>query len=320
MTQPITIYYEHPEWFTGLFARLDERGVPYRTAKPETKTFDPSRVRIGSTSLFVNRMSPSAVDRGLEHAIPYTQELLVHLERRGVPVFNGSHAFGYEISKARQHDLLQHLGIATPRTLVARCDSQLLTAAKHLEFPVIVKPNVGGSGAGISRYDTWDELHADVTDGKVSSGSDAILLLQEYHSPEDGKITRVETVDGKFLYAIRVEVAPERGFNLCPADACRIIDGPELSIPKNGSQEIGLSVDRLDPPREVIAAVERIASAASLDAGGVEYLQSERDGQLYVYDINAMSNFVADPVRVLGFDPNDSLIDSFLTSAREKAA
>lgn len=318
--QPITIYYEHPEWFTGLFARLDERGVPYRTAKPENKAFDASRVRIGSTSLFVNRMSPSAVDRGLEYAIPYTQELLAHLEHRGLPVFNGSRAFGHDISKARQHDLLQSLGIATPRTLVARCDSQLLTAAKHLDFPVLVKPNVGGTGAGITRFDTEDELRAAVYDGRMPSGADGISLLQEYHSPENGRITRVETVGGKFLYAIQVEVAPGRGFDLCPADACRIIDGPELSTPEAGSHVIGLSVRRLNPPREKIAMVERIAAAASLDAGGVEYLQSERDGLLYVYDINAMSNFVADPVRVLGFDPNDFLIDSFLTRVREKAA
>ncbi len=318
--QPITIYYEHPEWFIGLLARLDERGVPYRTAEPENKAFDVSGIRIGPTSLFVNRMSPSAADRGLEHAIAYTQELLPHLELRGVPVFNGSRAFGYDISKLRQHDLLQRLGIATPRTLVARCDGQLLTAAKHLEFPVLVKPNVGGTGAGIARFDTEEELRAAVHDGKVSSGGDGIFLLQEYHSPADGKITRVETVGGKFLYAIRVEVAPERGFNLCPADACRIIDGPELTISRSVSHENGLSVVRHNPPAEMVATVERIAAAGSLDAGGVEYLQSERDGLLYVYDINAMSNFVADPVSVLGFDPNDSLIDSFLVTAREKAA
>ena len=28
------------------------------------------------------------------------------------------------------------------------------------------------------------------------------------------------------------------------------------------------------------------------------------------YDINAMSNFVADPMKVLGWDPHDRLIDA----------
>ena len=174
--QPITIYYEHPEWFTGLFARLDERGVPYQAAKPENGSFDAGNVRAEPTSLFVNRMSSSAADRGLAHAIPYTQKLLAHLERRGVPVFNGSRAFGYEISKARQHDLLQSLAIATPRTLVTRCDSQLLTATKHLEFPVLVKPNAGGTGTGITRFDTEEELRAAVHDGKMSSAADGVLF------------------------------------------------------------------------------------------------------------------------------------------------
>ncbi len=64
--QPITIYYEHPKWFTGLFARLDERGVPYQAAEPENGSFDAGSVRLEPTSLFVNRMSPTVADRGLE--------------------------------------------------------------------------------------------------------------------------------------------------------------------------------------------------------------------------------------------------------------
>ena len=50
-------------------------------------------------------------------------------------------------------------------------------------------------------------------------------------------------------------------------------------------------------------AVLRIASSAGLDLAGVEYLESERDGQIYFYDVNALSNFVADAPNVVGFDP-----------------
>lgn len=35
----------------------------------------------------------------------------------------------------------------------------------------------------------------------------------------------------------------------------------------------------------------------------------DRDGQRYYYDINALSNFVADAPRVLGFDPFVRLAD-----------
>lgn len=54
----------------------------------------------------------------------------------------------------------------------------------------------------------------------------------------------------------------------------------------------------------MIDAVLRIARAGHLDVGGVEYLVAARDGRSYVYDINALSNFVTDAPTVVGFDPH----------------
>jgi hypothetical protein len=50
-------------------------------------------------------------------------------------------------------------------------------------------------------------------------------------------------------------------------------------------------------------------AAAGIDIGGVEYVVDDRDGQRYYYDINALSNFVADAPRVIGFDPFERLGD-----------
>ena len=63
------------------------------------------------------------------------------------------------------------------------------------------------------------------------------------------------------------------------------------------------------PPPEIIAQVEAIAQAAHLDIGGIEYLVDDRDGQHYFYDINALSNFVADAPNVIGFDPWPRFVD-----------
>jgi glutathione synthase/RimK-type ligase-like ATP-grasp enzyme len=63
------------------------------------------------------------------------------------------------------------------------------------------------------------------------------------------------------------------------------------------------------PPPHIIEAAERIARAAGLEVGGVEVLIDDRDRSPRFYDINAMSNFVADPLNVLGWDPHDRLID-----------
>jgi len=68
-------------------------------------------------------------------------------------------------------------------------------------------------------------------------------------------------------------------------------------------------VEAFEPPRDVIRSVERIVQAAQIDVGGVEYIIDDRDGSLLYYDINALSNFVADATRVVGFDPHARLVD-----------
>ena len=63
------------------------------------------------------------------------------------------------------------------------------------------------------------------------------------------------------------------------------------------------------PPPEIIATVERIVAAAKIDVGGVEYLIDDDSGGVLFYDINALSNFVADAENIVGFDPHERLID-----------
>src|SRR6185295_14494732 len=127
---------------------------------------------------------------------------------------------------------------------------------------------------------------------------------------EAGRIVRVEVLGGSFLYGIRVYPTGE-SFNLCPADVCQTVDGAELirgacavDAPKNG-----MKVEGYTPPAELITAVEAIARAAGIDVGGIEYLIDARDGKPYFYDINALSNFVAEGPRVVGFDPFVRLVD-----------
>jgi len=71
----------------------------------------------------------------------------------------------------------------------------------------------------------------------------------------------------------------------------------------------GLKVEGYTPPPQVVAACEAIVRAAGIDVGGIEYLTDDRDGTVRYYDINALSNFVADAVNVVGFDPFARLVD-----------
>ncbi|MEE8496914.1 MAG: hypothetical protein V3S62_00085, partial [Acidimicrobiia bacterium] len=148
MTRPVGILYEHPEWFKPLFRELERQSVPFVPIDATRHTFEPGS-DADRYSLVVNRMSPSAGLRGNGQAIFHTLDYLVHLEERGVSVLNGRRAFEFEISKARQLDLLAGLGLRYPRAKVVNHPSQIVDAAADLEYPVLLKPNIGGSGAGI---------------------------------------------------------------------------------------------------------------------------------------------------------------------------
>ena len=148
--RPIAIYYEHPDWFRPLFAELDRRRVPYVRLDAPRHRFDASDgVGQPAYSLVFNRMSPSAYLRGAGNAIFFTLHYLAHLKRHGVRVINGYDAWVTETSKALQLALLRQLGLPHPRARVINNSAEATAAAQGLRFPVVLKPNIGGSGAGI---------------------------------------------------------------------------------------------------------------------------------------------------------------------------
>ncbi len=291
----LAILYEHPRWFEPLFAVLDRRGVSYRKIHADGLVFDPAD-GAPPARIVLNRMAMSAYLREPDHPIFHAQALIAHWESGGARVLNGSGVLALDASKARQLSLFASLGLAIPATRVVHRVVDLPAAASNLSFPLIVKANIGGSGAGIARYDTPDALTVAVAERFVPDSIDKVWLVQEFVPARDGRITRIETLAGRFLYAIDVDGGG--GFDLCPADAC-------LAEPGKPS----VTIARATPAPELIDAAERIAAAAGLDVGGVELMIDDRDGTARFFDLNALSNFVADPLPLLGFDPHERLVD-----------
>jgi hypothetical protein len=317
---PIAIYYEHPDWFKPLFTELERRDIAFERIDAAAHSYDPAE-KESPYSLVFNRASPSAYLRGHSQVTFHTQSWLRHLERIGVPVVNGATAYEMETSKALQLDILDDLGLPYPRARVINNAELAVQAARGLRFPIVVKANIGGSGAGITRFDDEETLSAVAAAGALDLGIDKVALVQELAPLRDAHITRVEVLGGKFLYGINVYPADD-SFNLCPADVCQTTGGQQLSrtacaldAPKNG-----MRVEAFTPPREIIRQVERIAERVKLDVGGIEYLVDDRDGKHYFYDINALSNFVADSSNVVGFDAFAKLVDYLVqrTGARSR--
>ncbi len=296
MTADLAILYEHPSWFAPLFAALDRRGMSYRPILLSDHRFDPSSNEIPA-KVVLSRVAMSGFLRDQDHGIYYAQALLAHWAARGARVVNGADVLAIDCSKARQTALIAQLGLGAPPTRVVHRSADLPAAAAEIGYPVLVKANVGGSGAGITRYPDEASLRAAIADGSVPSSVDRVLLVQEPVPARGGSIARVETLAGRFLYAIEVESA-EDSYDLCPADAC-------LARPGRAA----VRMRAVTPPAEAIEAAERIVRSAGIEVGGVEFLVDDRDGTLRYYDINALSNFVADPLNVLGWDPHERLVD-----------
>jgi glutathione synthase/RimK-type ligase-like ATP-grasp enzyme len=342
---PLAVYYEHPVWFERLFAELDRRGTPYVKLHSGSHFYDPAGLAglAGSSGtaaaaataataataagnaadadaseaklagdrrypVVFNRMSPSAYRRS-HGQVFYTLCYLAGLEHAGIRVINGLEAFRHETSKALQLSLLLSLGLPAPRTRIIHDPGQAAAAARGLRFPVVVKPNVGGSGVGVTRYDSPAELSAAAAAGTIDLGLDHVALVQELIPARGGHITRMEVVGGKFLYGIKVFLSGET-FDLCPADICRTAGGVELgNACAVEAPKAGLRVEGVTPPPTVVADAERIMRHAGIDVGGIELIVDDRDGRPYFYDINALSNFVSDGQHVVGFDPFVPLAD-----------
>jgi len=81
-------------------------------------------------------------------------------------------------------------------------------------------------------------------------------------------------------------------FNLCPSEVCNPAGAPE-PVEFHPYPEV---------PAEAVEAGHRIFSAAGLDVGGIEYLETP-DGRRVFYDINANSNLRRPIAEAFGFDP-----------------
>ena len=127
----IAIFHEHPDWFRPLFAELERRGHAFERIDAAAHRYDPSETEV-PWSLVFNRASPSAYLRDAKQTTFFTLHWLKHLERLGVPVVNGSQAYGMELSKATQCDLMTELGVPFPKTRVINDASQAVAAARGL--------------------------------------------------------------------------------------------------------------------------------------------------------------------------------------------
>ena len=301
----IHVLYENEDWLPPLTAALDRKGVPYTLHFTDGGSLDLSEAP--PPGVWLNRMSPSSHTRGHQDGVIWAREAIAWLEAHGRRVINGTRAFALEVSKVRQHAALEAFGIATPHTIAVVGTAGMKEAARRVPLPFITKHNQGGKGLGVMLYRDLESFDRAIDDGAYEPSPDGINLVQAYIEPREPFITRVEIVDGRFLYAIRSST--EQGFELCPADACAIDDA---FCPTDGSSG---SADGRFRLREDITADDPLVlrlidfcAHVGLDVAGIEFVEGT-SGQRFVYDINGTTNFNSDVESAHGLDGMGAITD-----------
>lgn len=288
--QALGVLYEHPTWFDGLFAELVRAGVAHERWRADSLAWEAGGGVL--PALFLSRMSASAAWRGHANAQQAVLEFLWHLAAERIEVINGAAAYELEISKLRQIEVLRTCGARTPRTFAANHSEAVPRVAESLVYPVFWKPDCGGAGSGIQRFDSPAELLAAAP--HLDFGCTRIGILQEAVAAREAVTYRVEVLDGEVLYGLRIARQGE-GYNLCPADGCESAAKPRF--------------EAWQVPAPIAMQVIHIARRARLDVGGFEFVEDMKTGEPVYFDINPLSNFVSGAKELLGFCPTRRFVE-----------
>ncbi|PRO64189.1 ATP-grasp domain-containing protein [Alkalicoccus urumqiensis] len=281
----VIILHENDAWTAPLKTELEKRDVPY-----ETWHLHEGEVPLHETppdAVYYNRMSASSHSRGHRYAPELTAAVLNWLERHNRTVLNGSRALYLELSKAAQYEALKAHDIPVPETTAVVGDTRLIEASRNMPLPFITKHNRAGKGLGVKRFDSTEELEQVLSQNMLEPSIDGVMLLQKYIDAPDNTITRCEFIDGKFLYAVRVDTSG--GFELCPADACAVDETPQRP-----PFEI---IDDFQSP--LIAKYEAFLQENGISFAGIEQI-TDADGNTFTYDVNTNTNYNSDAETVYG--------------------
>jgi hypothetical protein len=274
----VHILHEAPKWYAPLDAALTARGVPHNEI-----FLDGGKIDLMSApppGIYFNRLSASAHNRGRPHAVAYTRALLDWLDAHGRRVINGRNALEIAMSKSSLISALHAADISVPHSTTVVGLGALRDAARQFDGPFLIKPNRGGKGTGIARFDGADELERFLNSEDFGASIDSVYVLQDFIEPAQPYITRAEYVGRELVYALRSDT--RSGFNLCPADSCAIPTPRATDTPRF----------YIEQPYHHPVIDQHIAfmAANDIEVAAIEFL-IDRAGRPFTYDLNINTNY-----------------------------
>lgn len=285
----VYILHENKEWAAPLKNALFQQNISYQEWHMAEGQFNLNVAP--PEGVFYSKMSASAYTRGHAFAHGLAAPVLSWLNAHGRRIINSRRALQLELRKAEQYVALQQFGLKVPQSIVAVGEEAILNAASQfVDKPFILKPNCGGKGFGVKLFHSRNALEGFLKETSVEEITiDGVVVLQEYIKPPKEFITRMEFIDGKFYYAVRVNTS--EGFELCPADVCEIDLTCTIDGSRNGKATKFQIIEDFSIPE--IAACEAFLAANDIEIAGMEFVNNEV-GERFFYDVNTNTNYNTD--------------------------
>jgi hypothetical protein len=195
-------------------------------------------------------------------------------------VVNGGGVAEVLASRARQLSLFARLGIQAPRSRVIASGRATRGALDGLRAPLRVRSDATGRRA--VRFESASAVGDAAARGELDFAPEPTVVVQELAPWRDESASRVELLGGDVIYAVRR--------NATTRDLVPFV-----------------------PTHAIARAARQIAGAIGLDAGSVDYVVDDRDGEPYFTGIHARLNALSDSPGVVGFDPVATLADYLAT-------
>jgi glutathione synthase/RimK-type ligase-like ATP-grasp enzyme len=222
--------------------------------------------------------------------VAQTIEYLRHMEKphgslNSSRIVNGSRAAEIFSSRTRQLAAIAAAGLPFPRTHVVSSIGQLLKACSNLSFPILLKGNQPHTP--VFRFETEEALIQAYLQDTLIATNEHTWLIQECIPPKGNHIVRIETLNGRFLYAVKLYIT--------------------------GNQQTGwplqAKVEAFTPDPELILAAETLARTALVDFGAVEYLTDRRNNDVLFFSIRPHTSSFSTPAVALHTKPFERIAD-----------
>ena len=300
-TCPIFLIYENDEWINPLIRALEEEKMAFVKFNMKSRAIDFEMVP--EHGIYLNRMSASSFIRGNRFIPEITMGFISLLEAHKKLIINGSTAMNLELSKMLQYSALKKVGLHFPRTIASATRTGITEAFDYLKGPVIIKPNRAGMGIGVKLIHDKLSLLDYLDSPEFFLSVDGITLVQDYIFSRDSKITRLEFIGKKLVYALSVDTSD--GFELCPATKCSL-------SPANSKFEIIENFSESSEANDLGPPIRQIMEDAEIDIASFEFIKDYK-GKIFFYDINVNTNYNIEAEAKKGFCATNVLID-FLKS------